>query len=185
MSSLLQKLAEQIETAQKGFSNENERLKALPAALPGILKPEGGRTELAQGIWVDFKPDSGVKTQLSGKGGSLRIQTASRGESPWFSFSYRLSVSKLKGARFFGQLVCCSSQGSARFNLCLRIIFADGFRDVFCDQIVVMTGEEQQEFLVIRLDQELLADAVGAEVLFFFEGHAFDVTLNEIEALHI
>lgn len=186
MSSLLQKLAEEIINAHQGFSDENARLKAMPVELPGVLKPQGGRYELAKDIWIDFKAESGVETEVTGEGGSLRIITTSRGQTPWFSFSYRLSVSKLKSARFFGQLLKCSSNGSARFNMCLRILFADGFRDVFCDQLVVLTGgDAQQEFLVIKLDQELLADAIGAEVLFFFEGQAFDVTLEEIEALHI
>lgn len=189
MLTLLQKLADEIEQGQKAFAHENSRLRQLPHEMTSGAVTQG-RHALGNGVWLDFQADSGVQTDVSADTQSeettgIRIRTEAMGQSPWFSFSYGLSVSELAGARYFGQLLRCSSRGAARFRVCLRYAFPDGFQDVFCKQLVVLTGEVQEDLLFIKVDPALLEGCIGAEILFFFDGKAFDVTLHAVEALRV
>lgn len=142
------------------------------------------RCELAPGLWLDYQPDSGVEVTagLSEAEEGLRLQTATTGESPWFSVSYEVNVEELRQGRYLIQLLDCSSRGPARFRVCLRYLLAEGFKDTFTRDLVVLTGGRQEDLLFIRVDAELAAEAQGAEVLYFFEGQSFDVTLHGAEA---
>jgi hypothetical protein len=67
----------------------------------------------------------------------------------------------------------------------LRYLLEDGFKDVFYPRMVVMTGGKYEDFLFVRVDQELASAATGVEVLFFFEGRAFDFSLEALENISI
>ena len=51
--------------------------------------------------------------------------------------------------------------------------------------MILLESEAQDQITFIRIDPALRDEAVGAEVLFFFEGKSFDVTLNSVENLNI
>lgn len=183
---LMQKLAVAFERSFVPFGSVNEKLAELPAKMTRAQSP-APRHQLAQGIWVDYQADAGVDTTVeptSGKDG-LRLHLKDLGSSPWYSFSYTLPATALHDARYIGQYTKCSSTGPARFQVCLRYHLPDGiFRDVFARDVVMLTGGEQQEdLLFIRLNDKLKHEARGAELLLFFEGRSFDVTLHSTEAL--
>lgn len=184
--SVLCKIAEAFEAGAKPFAVENARLAALGRDV-ALVEAPAARHELAPGIWLDFRAESDVATSLapaeSGEGLRLRLQD--RGASPWYSLSYELPVEPLREARYLGHFLRCDSAGPARFRVCLRHKLDEDFRDVFARDLVVLTGGEQEDLIFIRLDPELLAETRGAEVLFFFEGRSFDVTLRVVEALKI
>ncbi|MFY0312384.1 hypothetical protein ACFMBG_21085 [Leisingera sp. D0M16] len=171
---------------QPSFNAENARLAALPGAVEAVRTPEP-RHALAPGIWMDYQPRAGVEVAAGPESGEagLRLQLLRRGESPWFSLSYGLDMAVLRQCRYLGQLMVCSSRGPGRFRVCLRYHLDDGFRDVFARDLVVLTGARQEDLVFIRVDAELAAAAHGAEVLYFFEGCSFDVTLHSAEALLI
>jgi|GEM_PF-3416533 len=183
---VLTKIAEAFEAGAKPFAGQNARLAALGRDVAPVETPEP-RHELAPGIWLDFQPGSGVATTAgpAETGEGLRLQLSDRGDSPWYSLSYDLDPEALQGARFLGHFLRCDSDGPARFRVCLRHMLDEGFRDVFARDLVVLTGGEQEDLVFIRLDPELIAQTRTAEVLFFFEGRSFDVTLRAIEALKV
>lgn len=184
-NTILQRLAESLEASSKEFSAENGRLAALSKVKASKnLKP---RHALLEDTWIDFKADSGVvaSVNVGEPDGGCRIQVADRGTSPWFSFSYTLSVEALRSARFLGLLIGGRAEGMAAFRPCLRYLLPDGFRDSFARNMILMEANHEDHVTFIRTDPDLLGKAVGAEVLFFFEGNNFDVTLTNIENLNI
>ena len=183
---VLSKIAEAFEAGAKPFAAENARLAALGRDVTPVENPEARRT-LAPGVWLDFQADSGVVTAVgpAEAGEGLRLRLEEVGDSPWYSLSYDLPVEPLRGARYLGHFLRCESAGPARFRICLRYKMNDGFRDVFARELVVLTGGEQEDLVFIRLDPGLLEQTRAAEVLFFFEGRSFDVTLRAIEALKV
>ncbi len=184
-NTILLRLAEALEASSKEFSGENGRLAELSTAKSSKeLKP---RHTLLENVWIDFKEDSDVVASVSAEkaDGGCRIQMTDRGTSPWFSFSYTLSVEALRGARFLGLLIGGRAEGMAAFRPCLRYQLPDGFQDSFARNIILMEPTQEDQITFIRTDPDLLEKAVGAEVLFFFEGRNFDVTLTNIENLNI
>ena len=181
---LLNKLVETLSQSSDPFKMQNARLSALPREIKEIRNPEP-RCELTQGIWLDFQEGAGVETVVGPAEArdGVRLLLKERGDSAYYSFSYDIPPEPLREARYLGQLLRCSSAGPARFQVCLRYILADGFRDVFARDVVVLTGEAQEDLVFLRIDADLAQQAVGAEVLFFFDGRSFDVTLQAIEAL--
>ncbi|UWQ81927.1 hypothetical protein K3725_22210 (plasmid) [Leisingera sp. S132] len=165
---------------------ENALLSALPGAVRKIRSPRP-RHALAPGIWLDYQPDAGVGVLAAPEpeGDGVRLQLQDIGTSPWFSLSYGIDLAALRQGRYLGQLLDCSSRGPGRFRICLRYLLAEGFRDVFARDLVVLTGARQEDLVFIPVDAELAAQAQGAEVLYFFEGRSFDVTLHGAEALLI
>lgn len=183
---VLYKIAEAFEAGAKPFGTENTRLAALGRDVAPVEQPVP-RHLLAPGVWLDFRAESDVVTAAgpAEAGEGLRLQLETIGDSPWYSLSYDLPVEPLQGARFLGHFLCCDSTGPARFRVCLRHKLEDGFRDVFARDLVVLTGGAQEDLVFIRLDPELVERTHAAEVLFFFEGRSFDVTLQTIEILKV
>ncbi len=184
-NTVLLRLAEAFEASAKEFSAENARLATLGKTKAAkTLKP---RHEVADQVWLDFRPDSNVQAsaQPLKADNALRIQVADRGDSPWFSFSYALSVEALRSARFLGLLISGRAEGVAAFRPCLRYVLPDGFKDGFARNMILLESEAQDQITFIRIDPALRDEAIGAEVLFFFEGKSFDVTLNSVENLNI
>lgn len=182
---LLLRLAEAFEASAKEFSAENARLSAL-----GKIKASKSlapRHELADQVWIDFKPDAGVTASVEAlkAENAMCIRVEDKGDSPWFSFSYALSIEAMRDARFLGLLVNGKAEGLAAFRPCLRYVLKDGFRDTFARNMILMESEAEDQITFIRTDPALLKEAIGAEVLFFFEGRNFAVTLNNIETLNI
>ena len=91
----------------------------------------------------------------------------------------------LRSARFLGLLISGRAEGVAAFRPCLRYVLPDGFKDGFARNMILLESEAQDQITFIRIDPALRDEAVGAEVLFFFEGKSFDVTLNSVENLNI
>lgn len=181
---LLGKLADALAQSAAPFKLENARLAALPEEVRKVSAPQP-RHALAQDVWLDFQADAGVEITAGPdpKQRGLRLLTADVGSSPWLSFSYALPAAQLREGRYLGQITRSSSRGVARFRVCLRYVFEDGFHDVFARDMVVLTGgAAQEDLLMVPLDAELAAAAQRAEVLFFFEGRSFDVTLHGTEA---
>lgn len=192
---LLGKLAEGLERSADPFSQENARLAALPREVLPLHNPTP-RLALAPGVWLDYQPEAGVETRVGAAEGveaGVRFQVESIGSSKWYSFSYEIPAEALRSKRYLGQILRCSSEGPARFRLCLRYALPEGIRDVFARQVCVLTGFEksgasnenvmQDELVFVPIDASLAAQAQGAEVLLFFEGRSFDVTLHAIEAM--
>ncbi|MGC9371140.1 MAG: hypothetical protein ACP5DX_16515 [Paracoccaceae bacterium] len=181
---LLEKIAREFERAAEPFAFENARFAALPKDVKTAENPVP-RHELAPGVWLDYEADRGVETIMGGNaaGEGIRMQVSNMGCSRWYTLSYDLPVAPLKEARYFGELLRASSEGVARFRMCLRYILPDGFQDRFAREVVVLTGGEQENLLFIKIDPELADRARSAEVLFFFEGRSFDVTLHSAEAV--
>lgn len=183
---LLQKLATAFERSFDPFGTVNEKLAEMPAKVSRAQNP-APRYQLAQDVWVDYQANAGVDTTIeptANKDG-IRLALKDLGTSPWYSFSYALPVTALHDARYIGQYVKSISKGPARFQICLRYHLPDGiFRDVFARDVVMLTGgQEQEDLLFIRLNDKLKHEAQGAELLLFFEGRSFDVTLLSTEAL--
>ncbi|MQY44170.1 hypothetical protein GG681_16105 [Epibacterium sp. SM1969] len=182
--SLLHSLAAALEQAADPFAVENARLIALSDAVTATTTPTA-RHRLSDGIWLDYENDKGVQTRIAPVTDGLQLTLDTRGESRWYTFSYALNIDSLRQGRYLGQLIKTSGPGNARFRICLRYIFPDGFRDVFARNIVVRTGGAQEDLITLQLDPDLLQQARSAEILFFFEGQSFDITLNAVEALLI
>lgn len=182
----LRKLASGLVRKRSPFGPENARLAALPRTVEETRTPRP-RHALAPGIWLDYQPDAGVEVLAApeAEGDGVRLQLQDIGASPWFSLSYGIDAGMLRQGRYLGQLLDCSSRGPGRFRVCLRYLLAEGFKDVFARDLVVLTGARQEDLVFIPVDAELAAQAQGAEVLYFFEGRSFDVTLHSAEALLI
>lgn len=182
---LMSRIALAFESSAKHFDFENKRLADLSPRK--TVKSPAPRFELADKIWVDYAADAEVQVSIGpckdGKG--LRLQLKDIGQSGWFSFSYEIGISTLRTARYLGILTACSSSGIAAFRPCLRYIFEDGFSDQFLPDVFMMTGGTDEHLGFIRPDRVLLEQANRAEILFFFEGAAFDVTLLGTENLHV
>lgn len=183
-SPLLHKLAAALEKAADPFALENARLAALSSHVKKVQTPVT-RYALSEGVWLDYQNDTGVQTNVSANKGGLNLQLQDRGNSQWYSLSYALQIDALRQGRYLGQILKTSGSSSARFRICLRYIFTDGFRDVFARDMVIRLGGPQEDLITMSLDPDLLKQAQGAEVLFFFEGRTFDLTFNTIEALLI
>ncbi|KIC15140.1 hypothetical protein [Leisingera sp. ANG-Vp] len=183
---MLRKLASGLVRSRSPFGPENARLAALPKAVAEARTPQPRHT-LAPGIWMDYQPGAGVEVVAGPEpdGEGVRLQVQSTGDSPWFSLSYGIDAAMLRQGRYLGQLLDCSSRGPGRFQVCLRYLLDEGFKDVFARNLVVLTGARQEDLVFIPVDAELAAGAKGAEVLYFFEGRSFDVTLHSAEALLI
>lgn len=181
---LLHKLAAALETAADPFALENSRLADLKNTAKKARTPEA-RYTLGEGIWLDYQNNSGVQTTVSPEKDGLRLKLQDRGESIWYTFSYSIPGGALQKGRYLGQLIQTSGTGNARFRVCLRYLFADGFQDVFARDMVIRLGGPQEDLITMSLDPELLKKTRAAEVLFFFEGRSFDVTLNSVETLLI
>lgn len=184
-NSLLAKLAASLETSAEPLAFENDRLASMSKEVTAVKNPVP-RHELLPGVWLDYKPDAGVKTSVTpqgGRNGGLRLKLDSIGTSPWYSLSYTLTASALRDGRHFGQLVSCSGTGPMRVRSCLRYLLPEGFRDVFSRNLVVLTKGKVDELMFIPIDEELAAKANGAEALLFFEARSFDITLHSVEAL--
>ncbi|SFM81158.1 hypothetical protein [Shimia aestuarii] len=181
---ILLRLTEAFEASAKEFSTENGRLSRLSEVMATqALEP---RHALLDHIWVDFKADSGVVASVEPvPSEGCRIQLMDRGTSPWFSFSYILSVEALRSSRFLGLLIRGRAEGVAAFRPCLRYLLPDGFKDSFARNVILLEPDAEDQISFIRTDPQLVNEAVGAEVLFFFEGVNFDVTLSNVENLNI
>jgi len=168
------------------FSHENKFLRDLFAGVTPAQDIEPHH-RLAPGVWLDFEPDKGavVSVTAGDDGQGLRIRATDLADSHWFSLSYPVSRGNLKTARYLGFVLENTSQGLAAFRPCLRYHLTDGFKDYFARDMIVLSGTAQTDLTFVAVDQALLAQARSTEVLFFFEGRAFDVTLNSIENLHI
>ena len=185
-NTLISKIATAFEQSAEPFALENARLAALPAEISQVKTPDP-RYQLAQGVWLDYMAGAGAKTTVgpTETGDGVRLQLDDIGTSPWYSFSYAVSLEALRDVGYLGQFIKSSSNGPARFRVCLRLSLEDGHRDIFAREIVVLTGEEQEDLLFVRLDDKMVEMAREAEVLFFFEGNSFDVTLHCVEALRV
>lgn len=183
---VLGKIAEALSHSSDPFEMENARLAALPHEMTRVESPTP-RHALGPGIWLDYQADAGVETvaEPAEDGDGLRLHLSDRGESPWYSLSCDIPAAPLRGGRYFGQVLRCSSSGPVRFRVCLRYILADGFRDVFARNVVVLTGGPHEDLVVIKLDPDLADQATRAEVLLFFDGRSFDMTLHAAESLLI
>jgi len=184
-TTFLQRIAEAFEASAKQFAKENQTLADLASARSAkTLKP---RHEIADKVWLDFKPDSGVEASLATdkKTGELRFEVTERGESPWASFSYELSIETLRDARFLGILINARSSNMAAFRPCLRYVLPEGFEDQFARDMILLGDTDEDHLCFIRVDSDLVSRANTAEVLFFFEGKRFEVILNSVENLKI
>jgi len=183
---ILHKIAEAFEQGAQPYARENARLASLCNDVEPVESPPP-RHILVPGVWLDYQADAGVATTVepAADGVGLRLQVTDMGTSTWYSLSYGLPVETLRTSRYLGQFLCCESQSHARFRVCLRYKMEDGFRDVFARDVVVLTGGMQEDLIFIRLDPALLPQTSAAEVLLFFEGRSFDVTLRTIEALRV
>ena len=185
-SNLLIKIAEAFEQSVKPFEQLNERFSNIGTSLVPTKNPEA-RVELVDGFWLDYRVNSDVETtvQQGENNQGIRFVLESRGSSPWYSLSYMLPVGELLNGRFLGLLTTAHSVGPARFRFSLRVMRQDDFVDHFSKQLVVLNGDRSEDLMFCKLDEDMFAGAVGAEVLIFFEGNHFDVTLESLETLLI
>lgn len=181
---IMSKIAAAFEASIKPFSTENANLERACAGSLQTANPLP-RHQAAPGVFVDFRADSGVKTVVgpSVRGDGLRLQLLERGSSPWYSLSFALPLAEVKEARYIGHYIKCDSTGPARFRICVRHLLKNSFRDLFSRELVTLTGGEQEDLIFVKLDADLLVETEAVEVLFFFEGRSFDVTLKEIEII--
>lgn len=183
---IMSKIAAAFEASVKPFSAENAILENACSGSVETSDPLP-RHQPVPGVFVDFRAESGVETivgpALGGSG--LRLQLLERGSSPWYSVSYSIPLAEVKEARYIGHYINCDSAGPARFRVCIRHLLEDGFRDIFSRELVTLTGGEQEDLVFVKLDSDLLAETRAVEVLFFFEGRSFDVTLKEVEILQV
>ena len=182
---LMSRIALAFENSAKRFDFENTRLANLSP--DKTVESPNPQFELADKIWVDYAADADVQLSIGpGKDDKgLRLHLTDIGQSGWFSFSYEIGISTLRTARYLGILTACSSNGIAAIRPCLRYIFEDGFSDQFFPDVFMMTGGTDEHLGFIKPDRVLLEQANRAEVLFFFEGDAFDVTLLGTENLYV
>ncbi|MBV1927812.1 MAG: hypothetical protein KUG62_11695 [Rhodobacteraceae bacterium] len=182
---LMSRIALAFESSAKRFDFENRRLADL--SLSETVENPDPRFEIADKVWVDYAANADVQLEVGpgsdGKG--LRLHLTDIGQSGWFSFSYEIGISALRTSRYLGILTACSSNGIAAFRPCLRYILDDGFSDQFLPDVFMMTGGTDEHLGFLRPDITLLEQAKRAEILFFFEGDAFDITLLGVENLHV
>lgn len=163
---------------------ENRRLSRLFRLVEIVENPEP-RYTLSHGVWLDYQRDVGVDTKISIGHEGLRIELRKRGNSPWFTLSYGVSIHGLRKRGYLGQITVFSSRGTANARVCLRYTFQGGFKDVYAKDQVTLTGGKQQDLIFIPVDQKLARDALGAEVLMFFDGRKFDTTLHSVKVLRV
>ncbi len=154
---------------------------------PVVLVSPQPRYQVGPGLWVDYQPESGVETRLTYTSQALQIETQSVGNSPWFSLSYDVDLMAAREARFMAQIVVSSCATMARIRSCLRYHLAEGFTDSFARDLIVLTGgaSHQQDCIFMPVDEDLIAQARAVEVLLFFEGRSFDVSLHAIQPFQI
>ncbi len=143
------------------------------------------RFEVCRGLWVDYAPDAGVETDISQTAEGLRFSTHTTGTSPWYSLSFDIDINALRDSDYLGIKFDLTSSGPARLRVCLRYHLADGFRDSFAKEVIVLTGGVQSGLITHPIQSVLTSDALGSEVLLFVEGRSFDFTLGGLHPILI
>lgn len=182
---LLHQIAEALSQGAKSFAETNQRLVTIGNVNP-VTNPTP-RFEVSTKTWIDFESGKGVNVNV-GPGDDergLRILLNDIGESRWFSFSYDLNLEAAKTARYVGIRLHAKSYGMAALRPCLRYISDTGFEDTFASQQFIWRGGDDEQLCFIRVDQEMIGRAHAVEVMFFFSGQKFDITLLDVENLHI
>lgn len=184
-SPLLTKLFQEIEHSADQLRAENARLGQIGRTTPSSLL--AGRVEIGDGIWMDIDENGGAKVQVSPGSGreGVRIRAEDIANAQWLSFSYRLPVSPIRSARYLGILSDVECESIVSFKPCARYIGRGGFKDDFSAPSAVFLGGRTQTLTTLKPNKDYLATADSVEILFFFDGRRFDLTLRGVENLLI
>ncbi len=184
---MMRRLGQASQMSRLRLAAENRRTAVLRTQ-DNVTSPPP-RHALARGVWVDYDAQSDIDIGIGPGAGDegLRLQLRDRGDSPWLTFSYTVGAGTVRAARFLGLVVSGSSKGPGMLRPCLRHYFptGEGFYDQFPGDAILLDDTRREHFCAFRPDDGARARARNFEVLFFLEGHAFDITLFGVETLQI
>ena len=171
-------------TLEGPFGGVNAKVAALRnrTALPA----GDGHRDLAEGVWLSSEAGRGSALAFDPVDRGFRLRLRDAGRSKWVAFGFGIPVEGLRHCRFLGVRV---RAWSADFYSCrpnLRYLRRDGgFVDRFPNDYLLSSGGLHDQMAFIEVDEHLVGDARAAEVNLFFQGNAFDIEFELIEALQI
>lgn len=177
------KVAEAFEAAGSPFAVLNRELASLGSrALP---KTVTATTAISDHIRLSFDSKAATKMTVGAKDGAFRIALSDRAESKWVSLGIDLPVEVVRDARYVGVLLEMESRGITSFKPCLRYHHDTGFNDRFPATQVICPNGLHQDLAFMRVDPAVAKQARRVELLFFFAGDSFDLTLHIIETIKV
>lgn len=182
-SEVLARIAESLADGLTPFQAENEAYSSFQN-IDTITSLEP-RQELKPGLFIDHQPDSGLIATVGfdEESNGLHVAVADRGTAAWFTMNLRLDLHTMRQGRYLGLIIRQKSEGFVNFRICLRYHTPAGIMDQFFRDVAVTSGGESEQLFFLRLDTDKLPQAVGTEVLFFFDGRSFDTTFQKIESI--
>lgn len=163
------------------FTEVNARLAALKDRPP--LPAGEGHRDLDAGIWLSTEAGRGAALAATPGPGGLRLVLDTAGQSRWIALAFALPVEGLAQGRGLGLRTVMRPRGFVSFRPALRYLRRDGgFSDVFAPDYALAEDRPRETLSPIPIDHGRLGDCHGAEINMFFQGTAFDVEFETIEA---
>ena len=166
------------------FAGVNARIAALRnrAALPA----GDGHRDLADGIWLSSEAGRGSQLAFDPVDRGFKLTLRDAGRSKWVAFGFGIPVDGLRRCRLLGVRV---RAWSADFYSCrpsLRYLRREGgFVDRFPGEYMLSSGGLHDRVAFFEVDQHTVGKSRAAEINLFFQGSAFEVEFELVEALQI
>lgn len=166
------------------FGGVNAKVAALRsrAAVPA----GDGHRDLAEGVWLSSEAGRGSALAFDPVERGFKLTLRDVGRSKWIAFGFGIPVDGLRRCRFLGVRVRAWSADFYSCRPCLRYLRREGgFVDRFPADYLLSSGGLHDQMAFIEVDPQLALDSRAAEVNLFFQGNAFEVEFELIEALQI
>ncbi len=184
-TSILAKLISELEEAAAPFADLNQLTQMALSEKPA--EEVSSHVELARGIRIDVQPDSEAKFKLEqaqDKSG-LRFCVEDRAKAKWVSINFLVPIAQAKDARYIVSLIDAHSKGMTAFRPCVRYHLEERFVDRFNSPLTVFTDGRTEQFVIHKMEEELLQEARNIEIIWFFDGTKFDLSLFAIEHIKV
>ncbi len=184
-TSILAKLISELEEAAAPFADLNQLTQMALSAKPA--EQLSSTVELARGIRVDVQPDSKIEFKLeqAQEEAGLRLCVEDRADSKWVSINFQVPIAQAKDARYIVSLIDANSKGMTAFRPCVRYHLEERFIDRFNSPLAVFTDGRTEQFVIHKMEEELLQEARNIEIIWFFDGTKFDLSLFAIEHIKV
>ncbi|SFP21369.1 hypothetical protein SAMN04488056_1328 [Cohaesibacter marisflavi] len=184
-TSILAKLISELEEAAAPFADLNQLTQMALSAKPA--EEISSHVELARGIRVDVQPDSKIEFKLeqAQEETGLRLCVEDRADSKWVSINFLVPIAQAKDARYIVSLIDAYSKGMTAFRPCVRYHLEERFIDRFTSPLAVFTDGRTEQFVIHKMEEELLREARNIEIIWFFDGTKFDLSLFAIEHIKV
>ena len=152
-----------------------------------VAVPAGdGHRDLTEGVWLSSEAGRGSLLAFDPVDRGFKLTLRDAGRSKWVAFGFGIPVDGLRRCRMLGVRVRAWSSDFYSCRPSLRYLLRDGgFVDRFPGDYMLSSGGLHDQMAFIEVDQQTVGESRAAEVNLFFQGNAFEVEFELIEALQI